>query len=188
LASTSAPPADRALVAGWRHGLAVVNLRGSPDDAAFRDGAARALGLALPVQACTSTANDTHRAVWVGPDDWFVIGSRGEADAIETRLRAALAGTHHAVTDVSSGYTVLRLGGPPVRDVLAQGCPLDLHPRAFRPGTSAGSHYFKTSIWLWQCDEAPTYELLVRRSFRGYVRLMLERSTPECGLAMRDFA
>lgn len=187
LPSTSGARSDRALVAGWRRGLAILNLRGSPDDAAIRDGAAHSLGLALPVQPCTSTANATHRVVWAGPDDWFVLGPPGEADAIETRLRAALAGTHHAVTDVSSGYTLLKLSGPPVRDVLAQGCPLDLHPRAFKPGMSAGSHYFKASIWLWQCDEAPTFEVLVRRSFTGYVWLMLERSTPECGLVRREF-
>jgi sarcosine oxidase subunit gamma len=83
---------------------------------------------------------------------------------------------------------LLHLSGPPVRDVLAQGCPLDLHARVFKPGMSAGSHYFKASIRLWQCSEAPTYELLVRRSFMGYVWLMLERSTQECGLLARAFA
>lgn len=186
--TTSGVRSDRALVAGWRHGLAIVNLRGDADDAAFRAGVASVVGPALPVQPCTSVASETHRLVWAGPDDWFVIAPRGEADALETRLRAALAGTHHAVTDVSSGYTLLHLSGPPVRDVLAQGCPLDLHARVFKSGMSAGSHYFKASIWLWQCNDAPTYELLVRRSFMGYVWLMLERSTQECGLLARAFA
>jgi sarcosine oxidase subunit gamma len=79
------------------------------------------------------------------------------------------------------------LSGAPVREVLAQGCPLDLHPRVFGPGASAGSHYFKASIWLWQTDETPIYEVLVRRSFMGYFWLMLERSTQECGLVTRRF-
>jgi len=179
---------DQALLAGWREGLAIVNLRGDADDVAFRTAASRALGLALPVQPCTSTASAVNRVVWAGPDDWFVIGPRGQAEAIVSQLRTALAGMHHAVTDVSSGYTVLQLGGAPVREVLAQGCPLDLHPRAFKPGASAGSHFFRASIWLWQTDEAPTYEVLVRRSFMGYFWLMLERSTQECGLVTRRFA
>ena len=138
--------------------------------------------------AVASTASAVNRVVWAGPDDWFVIGPRGQAEAIVSQLRTALAGMHHAVTDVSSGYTVLQLGGAPVREVLAQGCPLDLHPRAFKPGASAGSHFFRASIWLWQTDEAPTYEVLVRRSFMGYFWLMLERSTQECGLVTRRFA
>ncbi|MCG3190439.1 MAG: hypothetical protein LKCHEGNO_03163 [Burkholderiaceae bacterium] len=183
--STFAP--DRALIAGWRDGLAVINLRGNAEDAAFRTAASRALGLELPVQPCTSAANAVNRVVWAGPDDWFVIGPKGQAETIASLLRAALAGTHHAVTDVSSGYTVLHLSGAPVREVLAQGCPLDLHPRVFKPGASAGSHFFRASMWLWQTDEAPTYEVLVRRSFVGYFWLLLERSTQECGLVTRRF-
>ena len=174
-------------MAGWREGLAIVNLRGNAEDAAFRTAASRALGLELPAQPCTSTANAVQRVVWAGPDDWFVIGPKGQAEAIALQLRSALAGTHHAVTDVGSGYTVLHLSGAPVRDVLAQGCPLDLHPRVFKPGASAGSHFFKASVWLWQTDEAPTYEVLVRRSFMGYFWLMLERCTAECGLVTRRF-
>ena len=178
---------SRSLQADWRHGLSLLNLRGHPDDAAFRDGVAQALGLALPTQACTTVASDMEqiRLVWVGPDDWFVLAPTGQAAAIETRLRTALAGQHVAVTDVSSGYTVLRLGGPPVREVLAQGCPLDLHPSVFQPGSAAGSLFFKASIWLWQTastPQAPVYEMLVRNSFRRYVWLLLERSTLECGL------
>lgn len=178
---------ERALLAGWRTGLAIVNLRGNADDPAFRAAVSQALQLELPVQPCSSVANALHRLVWVGPDDWFVIGPKGQASAIESQLRTALAGMHHAVTDVSGGYTVLHLSGKPVREVLTQGCPLDLHPRVFRPGSSAGSLFFKASIWLWQTDEAPTYEVLVRSSFMGYFWLMLERSTQECGLVTRRF-
>ncbi|MCB4366965.1 sarcosine oxidase subunit gamma [Hydrogenophaga taeniospiralis] len=184
---TTRASTGQSLLAGWRHGQSVLNLRGNPDDTAFREGVSQALGLDLPTQACTTVANDTHRLVWVGPDDWFVIGPKGQAGAIEAALREALAGQHVAVTDVSGGYTVLHLSGTPVRDVLAQGCPLDLHPRVFGPGASAGSVFFKASVWLWQADDAPVYEVLVRSSFRGYVWLMLERCTQECGLVTRRF-
>jgi sarcosine oxidase subunit gamma len=179
---------DHALLAGWRTGLSIVNLRGNADDPEFLATVTQALNLSLPVKPCTSVADSVHRLVWVGPDDWFVIGPKGQGTAIESKLRTALAGMHHAVTDVSGGYTVLHLSGRPVREVLAQGCPLDLHPLVFRPGSSAGSLFFKTSIWLWQTDEAPTYEVLVRSSFMGYFWLMLERSTQECGLVMRRFS
>lgn len=186
--ATTTALSDRALLAGWRNGLAIVNLRGNAEDPTFRAAVSQALNLELPFQPCSSVADAVHRLVWVGPDDWFVIGPKGQASAIESRLRTALADMHHAVTDVSGGYTVLHLSGTPVREVLAQGCPLDLHPRVFRPGDSAGSLFFKTSIWLWQTDEAPTYEVLVRSSFMGYFWLMLERSTQECGLVTRRFS
>jgi len=174
--------ATESLVAGWRADLSIVNLRGNAEETAFREGAASAMGVALPLKPCTISENGLVRVVWVGPDDWFIVGPSGQPEAIALRLREALSGMHHAVTDVSSGYTVLHLSGRPVRDVLAQGCPLDLHPRAFERGACAGSHFFKASVWLWQTDEAPVYELLVVRSYMDYVWLMLERACAECGL------
>jgi sarcosine oxidase, subunit gamma len=170
------------LHAAWLDGQSVINLRGDPDDAAFRDGMATALGLDLPTLACTRSARGGLQIVWAGPDDWFVITSSEAPDVVASRLRSGLANQHVAVTDVSSGYTVLQLRGEPVRDVLAEGCPLDLHPRVFKTGQSAGSHFFKASVWLWQTDDAPVFEMLVRRSFGAYVQLMLEKATQECGL------
>lgn len=178
----TSPMASRELVAGWRHGLTIVNLRGSANDVEFVAGVSRTFGLELPTQPCSTAANTAVRLVWAGPDDWFAIGPAGRADGVIADLRAALAGRTHSVTDVSSGYTVLNLGGPPVREVLAQGCPLDLHPRAFKPGMSAGSHFFKTSVWLWQAEDEQHFEVLVRRSFMGYFWTMLERCAAECGL------
>ena len=175
-------PSEQALMAGWRNGLSIINLRGNPDDAAFRAAVTAALGLELPIQPCSSATDSVRRLVWAGPDEWFLIGPRDPHASTEAQLRTALQGMHHAVTDVSGGYMVLGIQGAAARDVLAQGCPLDLHPRVFRPGCSAGSLFFKASIWLWQTDDMPIYEVLVRRSFMGYVWLMLERSTRECGL------
>lgn len=184
----SAAPVTRSLLAGWREGLSIVNLRGNAEDAAFRQAVESVLDAPLPVKPCTTGEGSAARVLWAGPDDWFIVGPKGQADALASRLRKALSGQHHALTDVSSGYTVLHLSGTPARDVLAQGCPLDLHPRVFARGACAGSHFFKAGVWLWQTDDAPEYELLVRRSFMGYVWLMLERATAECGLVTRRFA
>jgi sarcosine oxidase subunit gamma len=184
----SSEPVTRGLIAGWREGLTIFNLRGDVEDAAFCRAVEATLGVALPVKPCTTSENSVVRIVWAGPDDWFIVAPKGHADALSARLREALAGLHHAVTDVSSGYTVLHLSGAPARNVLAQGCPLDLHPRVFTRGSCAGSHFFKASMWLWQTDGAPEYEMLVRRSFMEYVWLLLERATAECGLVTRRFS
>ena len=69
-----------------------------------------------------------------------------------------------------------------LREALAQGCPLDLHPRAFKVGQSAGSVFFKASVWLWQTGDEPTFEVLVRRSFQNYAWEMLQRVSRESGL------
>lgn len=175
------------LIAG-QDSKAVINLRGNARDPAFGQAVQQALGLPLPVQACSSLATAQLRLVWVGPDDWFVIGPDGQQQAIEQRLRAALAGQHCAVTDISSGYVQVTLTGAQARDVLAQGCPLDLHPRVFQPGQAAGTHFFKVGITLWQRDEAPTFELLVRRSFIDHFWPLLKHCTLDCGWVARRAA
>lgn len=166
----------------WRDGQALVNLRGHAEDEAFMRACTAALGMAPPATPCRTVATASRRVVWAGPDDWFVVDPAVPAGRLVEELRAAVSGLNAAVTDVSSGYTVLRLSGQAARNVLAQGCPLDLHPRVFGPDDCAGSHFFKAAIWLWQSEaEQPAFDLIVRRSFKRYVTLMTERAMREYG-------
>ncbi len=41
------------------------------------------------------------------------------------------------MSDQSDARLVLHLSGPRVRDVLAKGVPIDLHPKVFKPGDVA---------------------------------------------------
>lgn len=168
--------------------MAIVNLRGDARDPAFVQAVQQALGLALPVKACSTLASASLRIVWAGPDDWFVIGQAGQQAHIMARLQSALAGQHYAVTDVSSGYFQVSLAGIQARDVLLQGCPLDLHPRSFQPGQAAGSHFFKVGIYLWMHDDASTFQLLVRRSFIDHFWQLISHCTLDCGWAARQAA
>lgn len=164
----------------WDRTRAIVNLRGDPADPGFVESVSQALALPLPLATGGCPSNGQHRIVWAGPDDWFVIGPPGTQEALSQALRAAAGDRHHAVTDVSSGYVVLGLSGAPVREVLAQGCPMDLDRRVFPVGRSAGTHFFKASVWLWRTHD-DAFELLVRSSFAGYVAQLLEHCTLECG-------
>jgi len=168
--------------ARWCTACSILNLRCDVQAPGVRHAVADALGLALPEAPNTTVHNTALRILWIGPDEWLVLHDNDAAHALETRLRAALAGQHMAVTDVSSYYQMLQLAGTSARDVLAQGCPLDLHPRVFLPNHCAGSHYFKATIWLWQVDTA--YTLLIRRSFAGYIWSMIERASAEYVQAM----
>jgi heterotetrameric sarcosine oxidase gamma subunit len=107
----------------WTRSHAIVNLRGDPGDAAFTQAVGAAIGLPLPLQAGECPAHATRRIVWAGPDDWFVIAEPHAQEAVAAALRAAAAGTHHAVTDVSSGYAVLALEGLAAAEVLVAGLP-----------------------------------------------------------------
>jgi sarcosine oxidase subunit gamma len=131
-----------------------------------------------------ATATDGERTTLnLGPDEWLVLGPAGTEAAIERDLRDAIArsGGCGAVTDVSGARTTFVLGGPHARDVLAKGCSLDLHPRAFGPGRCAQTDLARANVVLHQVDDRPTYELLVAGSLAAYLAAWLADATEEYG-------
>jgi sarcosine oxidase, subunit gamma len=175
------PDSYQQLHIDWQADLSVLSLRG--EGAQIAQCVKTALGLDLPIVANTTHEREGIRLVWVSPDDCFVIAPTAQAAKLEAALRQALQGQHFAVTDVSSGYHLLSLAGSDTRSMLAQGCPLDLHPSNFSTGQCAGSHFFKASLWLWPISDSPTepkFELLVRRSFAPYVDTMIRKASLEC--------
>jgi len=153
--------------------LGHINLRGDPASAAFSDATSQVLGCALPLQANTFVGTDKFRVCWMGPDEWLLncAGERERESA--AALRAACAGLFAAVTELGSGQTVLTLRGARAREVLAQGCALDFHPRVFAPGQCAQSQIARASALILQVDAAPAFEIVVRRSFAAYLWLWL---------------
>ena len=67
-------------------------------------------------------------------------------------LRARI-GPFAAVADQSDARLVLRLSGPRVRDVLAKGVPVDLHPQAFKPGDVANTLVGYIGVQIDMLDE-----------------------------------
>ena len=166
----------------WQTDLTVLSLRG--EGSAICSAVEQAMGVPYPLAANTTQVSDAARLIWVSPDDCFIIAPPAQATKIEADLRQALQSLHFAVTDVSSGYHTLSLAGSGVRSLLAQGCPLDLHPSKFSLGQCAGSHFFKASLWLWPVasDSAngdSKFELLIRRSFAPYVNTMIHKASLE---------
>jgi len=156
-------------------------LRGNAQDVAFVQAVHTALGVTLPIEPCSTVSNLQVRIVWAGPDDWFVISQAGLETTLVQQLQQALQGQHCAVTDVSSGYFLVTLEGPQARDLLSQGCPMDFHPREFKRGRAVGTHFFKVGLYLWQRDETPTFEMLVRRSFIDHFWQLIQLCTQSYG-------
>ncbi len=134
-----------------------------------------ALGFALPATPNTVAAGDGgRRALWLGPDEWLVVAEPGAEAALEVELAEALAGGQlGSVVDLSCNRVALDLSGPLAREVLAKGCSLDLHPRAFGPGRCAQTLVARAQVILDQLDDAPAFRLLVRPSFAGYLATWL---------------
>ena len=144
-------------------------VRGNADDARFANAVLQATGMYLPLKANTASLDPQRQLLWMGPDEWLLKTSDGQCEAITFALRAALEGQHSAVVEVGHGNTTLKLQGPGAADLLARGCPLDLHVRAFPTGSLAQSHIAKANVTLLCLQAGTHYELTVRRSFASYL-------------------
>lgn len=177
----TSPTADLPAIAGT--GITVVEAPARGKlllrlDPAARELAGATLGFPVPARPLTSTLADQASCLWLGPDEWLLLCP---ADLVEPAIEAleeALADTHHALVDVSHRTLTLRLAGPEVCNALAAGCPLDLHPSVFPPGSVARTLLGKVGVTLHRLGPA-LFELHVDRSFAEYAWLFLEQAARE---------
>ena len=185
------PESERAvagIVMGELRHRGIVDLRGKADEAGFAAAAKKALGFALPTEACTAAGKGDVAALWQGPDEWWIVAPEDGAGMAE-RLSKALDGQHAAVTEVGESRCCIRVAGPHARDLLAKGCPLDLHPRVFGAGRCAGSMLAKAGVTLHQVsdgDEGPVFDIYVLRSFADYLWRWLEDAAQEYGMVVTE--
>lgn len=165
-----------------RDHLTLANLsaaRGKRDS--LQSAVKQAYNIELPAPG-TSVEGKNLALVWSGPGQWLAVAERGAGRDLEHELKPILAGLA-SVTDQSDARAVIRVSGPRARNVLAKGVPVDLHPRAFRPGAVAITHASHIGVILWQLDAAPTYEFAMFRSYAQSFADWLEHSAAEYRIA-----
>jgi len=148
---------------------AQLDFRANPADGRVVDSVHKALGFVLPTDPNTAASAGGRSALWLGPDEWLIVGGEGEESLLTRVLHTALGETFGSVVDVSANRTVIELSGPAARDVLAHGCLVDLHPRVFGPGRCAQTLLAKAQVIIHQVNDAPTFHLYVRTSFAWYL-------------------
>ncbi|MFF6808187.1 sarcosine oxidase subunit gamma family protein [Streptomyces sp. NPDC012616] len=137
---------------------------------AAADAVGLALGLTLPLEPDTVVRAGESTALWLGPDEWLLVGPPGGARELERRIREAAGEEPVSVTDVSAQRTTVLVAGAGARDLLAHGCSLDLHPRAFGSGRCAQTTLGRTQVVLVAREEPSAgFWVLVRSSFAGYL-------------------
>ena len=173
-----------------------LNLRGDPNSEQFLQVVQATLGQPFPIVPNTFTATaHTQRELqrgrisnpppattpsctiyWLGPDEWLLSAELGREKDLAAQLGKNLAGQPHSLVDVTGGQLLMRLTGQRAREVLAKGCTLDLHPRAFKVGQCAQTTLAKASMLIALVDDTPTFDLIVRRSFAEYAARWLRHS------------
>jgi sarcosine oxidase subunit gamma len=138
-------------------------------------------GLDLPSRP-RAVRSATHALVWAGPGHWLLIAKERKGLAEDLVALSGFA----TVADQSDSRAALRLSGARIRDALAKGCKLDLHPSAFSPGSAALTSIAYIGVHLWQVEDGPdvgeaTFEIMVPRSMAGSFWSWLSASAAEFG-------
>jgi heterotetrameric sarcosine oxidase gamma subunit len=165
-----------------REGLGLFTLIARAGSGTEFAGVARAhLGLTPPDRPKAVFAANTC-LVWSGVDQWLLVS---DGPVLLPALAEAV-GNLVALADQSDARAVLRLSGPQVRDVLAKGCLIDLHSRAFGVGDAALTAIGHIGVQIWQIDDAPTYDLAIFRSQAASFWTWLAASSAICGYEVAE--
>jgi sarcosine oxidase subunit gamma len=123
------------------------------------------LGTALPKQPGAATASDAITAIWLGPDEWLLVGEPGSGVAEATGKFGDLA---VSAVDISHRNVAIRVSGPKATLALNSGCPLDLREKSFPAGRATRTILAKAEIVLIRTG-ADTFHVECWRSFADYV-------------------
>lgn len=162
-----------------------LNLRADCSDNDCVEALESQLGQSLPTTPNTLSEGE-HRIYWLGPDEWLILTDLPQAALLMEKLRKSVTGKHVALNDVSGGQIVLRLDGTGVRDLLAKGCTLDLHPRVFTAGMCAQSGLAKANVLIGLAGQAESFDIVVRRSFSDYLLRWLLQGADEFGVTIEQ--
>jgi sarcosine oxidase subunit gamma len=155
----------------------VMARRGKEHD--LKSAVATAFGLDLP-DGPLLASNDGVSFAGIGVHQWLVAAETSPETDLVSRLWERLAGLA-SISDQSDGRVVLCLWGDRVRDVLAKGIPVDLHPRSFRTGDVASTFVAHIGVQIQQLDDRPTFQLMAFRSLAGSLWSWLTKSAAEFG-------
>ncbi|MGC6517231.1 MAG: sarcosine oxidase subunit gamma [Candidatus Puniceispirillaceae bacterium] len=115
---------------------------------------------------CASTKS--RHALWLSPDEVLLLTEAGAEQALAKQIQDSAGNLSVAVNDITDALTSLHLSGHALRDVLAKGCPLDLHKDHFKQGDCAQSTLSHAGVTLCAVG-AEEMIVICRTSFTDYV-------------------
>lgn len=145
--------------------IQLLRLRGYDD--AVLDALDGSLSVALP-RVPNHAAGADPRVIGLAPGEWMLVGGAITDDL----LLAAAAGAIIAhVADIGEGRVVYAVAGPRARDLIAKGCPIDLHSRAFGAGRSAQSVLAQVFVVIDQPSNDAVFHLYADASYARHLEL-----------------
>ena len=138
---------------------ALVQVNGVPNPGSLA-GALSRFGIEGDPQPRRALAGESGDVLWTGADQWWLVDREREMGAGEARNLCSE--TNATALDLGHARTVLRVGGPMARELLAKGCPLDID--GLEVGSCAPARLGPFSVVL-HCRAEACFDLYVFRSF-----------------------
>ena len=151
-----------------------INLRGNLENKDFSSKVEKFLGMILPKESCSSSNKEKITSLWLGPNEWLLVSNnetQKETDIYEfeqvlfDNISKANLG---AITNVTDHFTIFKLSGSNIFEVLSKGCPFDFSSEDFGDDKVVQTILNHVDVTIHRKNENDV-DLYVRRSFAGYL-------------------
>ena len=154
--------------------VAKINLRGSLENKEFVSKIGKILGIILPNKACSTSSKEKFTLLWLGPNEWLLVSNNEipketNVYELEQILFDNISKTNiGAITNVTDHFTIFKLSGSNIFEVLSKGCPFDFSPENFGDNKVVQTILNHVDVTIHR-KSGNDVDLYVRRSFAGYL-------------------
>ena len=154
--------------------VAKINLRGNLENKEFASKVGKILGMILPNKACSTSSKEKITSLWLGPNEWLLVSNNlipkeTNIYELEQVLFDNISKTNlGAITNVTDHFTIFKLSGSNIFEVLSKGCPFDFSSDDFGANKVVQTILNNVDVTIHRRSENDV-DLYVRRSFAGYL-------------------
>ena len=138
-----------------------------------------AFGLHLPKANAVSRSNEI-TLISVAPSQWLALCDEGYTANFVSKLES-IAGKAATVVDLSDSRAIIEISGTKIRETLAKGVSVDLHPSRFTPEQAIATFAAQLSITIWLSNDGQIFNISVLRAFGASLLNWLIASASEFG-------
>jgi len=154
--------------------VAKINLRGNLENEDFVSKVGKILGMILPNEACSTSSKEKISSLWLGPNEWLLVSNNeipkeSNTSELEQVLFDNISKTNlGAITNVTDHFTIFKLSGSNIFEVLSKGCPFNFSSDDFGDSKVVQTILNHIDVTIHRKSENDV-DLYVRRSFAGYL-------------------
>ena len=154
--------------------VAKINLRGDLENKEFASKIGKILGMILPKEACSTSSKEKITSLWLGPNEWLLVSNNEipketNVYELEQTLFDNISKTNlGAITNVTDHFTIFKLSGTNIFEVLSKGCPFNFDSDDFGNNKVVQTILNHVNVTIHRRTENDV-DLYVRRSFAGYL-------------------